>query len=161
MKDYVKILKDNRVLDIIKARGTVEDLSISSLEDYLVKIEGRIEHTGEYIGQITVGKYRLIIVWGGDFSEKLHNYDAPILYGREADEGIREYVPNNVETAFYQAIDKYDEYIYVLNIATQECFGRFSWTKGWPKDLLNQQLNTFMPIIQKFMADALTDSLEI
>lgn len=160
MNKFVEILKDNRVLDVIKARGTVEDLPIAHLQDYMVRIEkGNFEHIGEYLGQITAGKYRLIIVWGGDFSERLRDCDAPMLYGKEEDERIRKYIPNNVEIAFYQAIDKYDDYIYVLNIATHECFGNFSWAEGWSKDLLNQQLDTFMPIIQKFIADAVTNSL--
>jgi len=158
MNKYVEALKDNRVLDIIKARGTLEDIPTGNLEDYMVVVTGDFD----YIGQIVVGKYRLVIVWGGDYSNRLNDGHPETMGGdRSTDMRMRNYIHNNVEKAFVQSVDRYDDYIYVLNIATYECFGNFAWGVGWSKELLNQQLNTFMPIIQKFMADALTDSLKV
>lgn len=50
---------------------------------------------------------------------------------------------------------------YYLNIASSEDYGDFDWKGEWAKSLLNKQLSIFMPIIQKIIANALTDTLSL
>lgn len=74
------------------------------------------------------------------------------------DENILDYVFKNTKEAFDKALLKQDEHSYILNIASTEDFGAFE--NGIPdKSILNYQIKSFMPIIQKFMVDALTDNL--
>ena len=58
-------------------------------------------------------------------------------------------------------IQKYRGNIYTLNIKDDEPHAQFYWKGEWARNLITRQLNLFMPIIQKFMVDALTDSLKI
>ena len=58
-------------------------------------------------------------------------------------------------------IKKYKGNIYTLNIRDEGPHASFNWKSGWARNLINKQLSIFMPIIQKFMVDALTDSLYI
>ena len=37
----------------------------------------------------------------------------------------------------------------------------FDWKGEWARELIDKQLSIFMPIIQKFMVDALTDNLYV
>ena len=120
MNKIVELIKRNEVLDAIRLAG---DRKLS-IKEYL----GVVGDYNNAIGQILFGKYRLIIVWGGD---------TPI------------------------GLSKSNEYIYVLNIISEECYSNFNWKGEWAKTLLNNQLSQYMPIIQKFMVDALTDSLNI
>lgn len=56
-------------------------------------------------------------------------------------------------------IEKFRGNIYILNIQDNEPHAQFNWNSDWAKNLITKQLNIFMPTIQKFMIDALTDSL--
>lgn len=77
----------------------------------------------------------------------------------EGDENIQKMIKDNLEEVFPLAICKTDEENYVLNIASVQNFGNFSWKGKWGKEFLNQQLTAYMPIIQKFMADVTTGIL--
>lgn len=90
------------------------------------------------IFQINVGKYRLAIT-----------------YGNDEDRIIRKYSDEN------GIVRKYKGNIYTLNIQDEEPHANFDWKSKWAKNLINKQLSIFMPIIQKFMVDALTDNLYI
>lgn len=57
-------------------------------------------------------------------------------------------------------IHKYKGNIYVLNIQDEESRHPFDWRGDWAKDLITKQLHIFMPIIQEFMVEALTDTLK-
>ena len=57
-------------------------------------------------------------------------------------------------------IKKFRGNIYTLNIQDDEPHAQFYWKGEWARDLITKQLNLFMPVIKKFMVDALTDSLE-
>lgn len=58
-------------------------------------------------------------------------------------------------------IKKYKGNIYILDIQGDEHHTNFPWKGEWARNLINKQLSIFMPIIQKFMVDALTDNLYI
>ncbi|MBO4821912.1 MAG: hypothetical protein J5548_10685 [Prevotella sp.] len=58
-------------------------------------------------------------------------------------------------------IKKYKGNIFTLNIRDKEPHASFDLKSEWVKHLINKQLSIFMPIIQKFMVDALTDNLSI
>ena len=49
--------------------------------------------------------------------------------------------------------------MFSLNIASTEDYGVFDLNNA--EELLNRQLLIFMPIIQKFIIDALTDTIKI
>lgn len=76
-----------------------------------------------------------------------------------SDKEIREYVKNNLEDAFANAVFKKKDAPYFLNIASVQCFGSFEWEGSEP--LLHKLLNIYTPIIQKFIADALCNSLQV
>lgn len=105
------------------------------------------------ISQITI-KDKVLIIF----------YDQ-LVYGLfskfNTDDEVKTYIEESLENAFQESILKKNNSPYLLNIASTEKFGAFPWEGGWPKQYLNKQLSIFMPIIQKFIADALTDKLEI
>lgn len=103
------------------------------------------------VGQLIFGKYRLLLIYDKK-SEGLHQ-----LFTSEAE--IKDYILQDTEKAFYSAIKIQNEYVFSLNIASTEDFGAFDWENA--KELLNKQLLIFMPIIQKFIVDALTDTFKI
>jgi hypothetical protein len=76
-----------------------------------------------------------------------------------SDVEMKDYILQDTEKAFYSAINMQDDYVFSLNIASAEDFGAFDLENA--KDLLNKQLLIFIPIIQKFIVDALTDTLKI
>lgn len=73
---------------------------------------------------------------------------------------IRDAIESNIEEAFGLLIKKISNNSYALDIAINENFGNFPWEDGWTKDLLNEQLTIYMPLIQKFIADAMTDTIK-
>ena len=74
------------------------------------------------------------------------------------DEAVLDYVCKNTQEAYEKALIKHNGYSYILNVASTEDFGAFE--NDIPdKSLLDYQLSIYMPLIQKFMLDALTDSL--
>lgn len=101
------------------------------------------------IGQLIFGRYRLIVIYDKK-REGLHN-----LFS--SDESIKDHIAHSLDRAFEAALCKHLPYIYILNIASTDNFGAFSLSKE--KDLVEKQLKLYMPIIQKFMIDALTDKL--
>lgn len=103
------------------------------------------------LGQLIVGKYRIVIIYDKE------KYGLHQLF--PSDDMIEKYVQSNLIDAFNNAVAIYKEGIYLLNIASVENFGAFEWKNA--KDILDKQLKIFMPIIQKFMADALTNSLKL
>ena len=101
------------------------------------------------IGQLLFGKYRIVLIYD-KMQYGLHQKFMSDAY-------VAKYINSYTEEAFKEAVRPYKPYIYVLNIASVENFGAFSWDKAG--DLLHKQLTIYMPIIQKFMVDALTDTL--
>lgn len=102
------------------------------------------------IGQLIFGKYRLLLMYDKDL-EGLHRLFT-------SDKKMKDYILQNIDEAFQSAVKIQDEYVLMLNIASTENFGAFDWKHA--EGILNTQLYIFMPIIQKFIADALTDRLE-
>lgn len=103
------------------------------------------------IGQLIFGKYRLLLIYD-KVSEGLHQ-----LFTSDAE--MKDYILQDTEKAFYSAINTQDDYVFSLNIASTEDFGAFDLENA--KDLLNKQLLIFIPIIQKFIVNALTDTFKI
>lgn len=99
----------------------------------------------------STGKYTLKIIY--DVNKPHFTSSFSCL---ESDEDIRNYILNHTEKAFYSAIDKIDDTCYQLNIASRHHF------YGEAGDgIYKRMTETYMPIIQKFMVDALTDTLKI
>ena len=76
-----------------------------------------------------------------------------------SDKEIKEYIDSNLEEAFSNAIFKKKNTPYFLNIASVEKLGSFEWKDNGKH--LNRMLSIYMPIIQKFIEDATTDSLNV
>jgi|GEM_PF-5858528 len=92
----------------------------------------------------------LLIIWGND---GLGRYlPTSYAYGKN----LKEYIKNNVESIYKKFVIEIASDIYILDISSDECLGAFSWDSGgWKaKYLIKKQLETFLPIIQKFIVDA-------
>ena len=107
------------LLELAKETGVEDSTSVSDLLGLQAEIPGMIY-------QITIGKYRLAITFGGNFPSEIRRYRGNI---------------------------------YTLNIQDSETHDMFYWKGEWAKNLIEKQLSEFMPVIQKFMVDALTDNL--
>lgn len=76
-----------------------------------------------------------------------------------SDSEIKGYIDSNLEEAFSNAVFKKKNTPYFLNIASVEKLGSFEWKDNGKH--LNRMLSIYMPIIQKFIEDATTDSLNV
>ena len=103
------------------------------------------------IYEISTGKYKLIVIY--------NKLQGGLYSCFSSDKRMYEYIQNNLEEAFADTIRYEGDNSFILNVASTENFGYFDWKNA--KDILDRQLHIFMPIIQKFMVDALTDNLKI
>lgn len=76
-----------------------------------------------------------------------------------SDKEVKKYIIDNIYEAFNNAVFKKKNAPYFLNIASVERLGAFKWEDN--KLHLNSLLATYMPIIQKFIADATTNTLQV
>lgn len=76
-----------------------------------------------------------------------------------SDNEVKEYIDSNLKEAFSNAVFKKKNTPYFLNIASVERLGAFEWRNNGKH--LNRMLNIYMPIIQKFIEDATTDTLNV
>lgn len=146
---YVEKFNDNFILDVERLLNTVAPDSINSLT-----LKDLFGIRGDYIGsigQLLIGKYRLILTWDKEYNGLSSAFST-------TDE-LENYIKDHFEQAVHRSLKKDTDYIYILDISTAEDYGNFPWRDGWAKNLLNKQLSIFMPIIQKFIADAMTDTL--
>lgn len=107
--------------------------------------------TSLIITQITV-KDKTLVVFYDQLEYGLFNKFS-------SDNDIRNYISTNLKEAFEESVFKKKNTPYFLNIASVEKLGSFEW-KG-NKLHLNNLLSIYMPIIQKFIADALSNSLQV
>ena len=107
--------------------------------------------TSWIVNQVTVKDKTLIV-----FYDQL---EYGLFCKFSSDKDVKDYITNNIEEAFNNAIFKKKNAPYFLNIASVEKLGAFEW-KG-NKLHLNKLLSIYMPIIQKFIVDALSGSLQV
>lgn len=107
--------------------------------------------TSLIITQITV-KDKTLVVFYNQLEYGLFNKFS-------SDNDIRNYISNNLKEAFEELVFKKKNSPYFLNIASVEKLGAFKWEGN--KLHLNNLLSIYMPIIQKFIADVLSDSLQV
>ena len=105
----------------------------------------------EPLFKINIKDQQLFVIYN-KLREGLHNYFS-------SDRSMYEYIQQNPAEALIHAIQKVDEKIYLLNIASTQEFGAFEWKCA--KDIADRQLTIFIPIIQRFMVAAMTESLEL
>lgn len=74
-----------------------------------------------------------------------------------SDDRIKDYILNHIEEAFFDAVALEEDGVYSINIASVSDFGAFEW-KNAP-ELLHKQLSIFMPVIQKFVEDVVTEKI--
>ena len=69
---------------------------------------------------------------------------------------VRQFIKDNYkqiyDEAFAMVFGKLDNSNYYLNIATYENYGNFPWTKH-TRHLIEQQIETYKPLIQLFISD--------
>lgn len=147
---YVEKFKDSFVIDVqrLLQRIGMENVFESLNIDDILGVRGQIS---SFEGQLLFGKFRLVLAWDKQLGGLYQHFNC--------DEEMSAYIKNHIEEAFCMGVKKYADYIYILNIATVEDFGNFDVTKD--KNLIGKQIETFMPVISKFMIDALTDSFSI
>lgn len=148
MKNLVEVTKQNTVLN---ALWYAERWGYDKENIKLCDIFGPGTDIPGYIGQLIFGKYRLVLIYTGQGYSLASHFDS--------DKEVHDFISENIDALFGRVIKKHADYIYTLNVVSVEELN----------DLHNRQLNKlyikkaftiFMPIIQKFMVDALTDSLE-
>lgn len=150
MNKYVELYKRHEVLDILRIRGSIEGID----KRELLSLVFDAPPLG-YIGTLTFGKFRLGI---------LHYGDGDCLASRFKTEAqMEEFIYNNLDIAFEVAVKKIDDYVYYINIIPHDYYGDGNVPDGadTPPKYLNKHIAPYMPIIQKFMVDALTDNLYI
>lgn len=76
------------------------------------------------------------------------------------DKEIHTYIDNNAEGAFSEAIQKDDDGYYILNICSVDYISCFGSHNELPKDITDHQLMIYAPLLQKFIVDAGTRTLE-
>lgn len=76
----------------------------------------------------------------------------------KTDDLVGNYIHNSISEAYDSAVKKIGNKEWLLNIASTEDYGAFK--DDIPdKNILEYQLSVYMPLIQKFMVDVLTDNL--
>ena len=76
-----------------------------------------------------------------------------------SDNEVKNYIDSDLKEAFSNAVFKKKNTPYFLNIASVEKLGSFEWKDNGKH--LNRMLSIYMPIIQKFIVDALSGSLQV
>ena len=157
MNKYVELYKRHEVLDVLRIRGNIENLDKRELVSLIMDAPPY-----GYIGTVTFGKFRLGIEHCGD------NARNSLASYFKTEEEMVAFIHDNLDVAFLKAIEKFSDYTYRLNICPFEWYPKDYFGSGnkptgsqaSPK-ILNYHLAPYMPIIQKFMVDALTDNLYI
>jgi hypothetical protein len=110
----------------------------------------RVHEDSSILCTWSTGKYTLCIIYDVN---KPHLSSS---FSTHSEESLGNYIKSDVSGAFFSAIDKIGDNCYEVNIASNVHF------YGVAGDgVYANMLNTFLPIIQKFMVDALTDNLYI
>lgn len=101
----------------------------------------------DIIASIKVKSFTLLVCFG---SENYIDKDNSI---------IQDAIKSDIDEAFDSFIRKIDDKTYYIEIKPNVQYGNFPWEDGWAKDLLNKQLTIYMPLIQKFISDAMTNTI--
>ena len=137
------------LLELVKESGVNGNIPV---KDFL-GLQSEIPYM---IYQINIGVYRLAIVYGGEGWSGFNSYD---LFS--TDDELKDHITEHIVEVFRTVIHKYRGHIYVLNVCDNHRYPAFDWKGEWARALIDKQLSIFMPIIQKFMVDALTDNLYV
>jgi hypothetical protein len=93
--------------------------------------------------------------------KKLHVIYNKQRYGLHSffssEERVERYILNHLEDALLEAVSLQEDGSYCINIASVENFGAFEWKCAG--DILHRQLSIYMPIIQKFVEDVVTEKI--
>lgn len=103
---------------------------------------------GDIIATINVKGFTLLVCFGSEYEINIDNSI------------VQEAINSDIEKAFDSFIKKIDDKTYFIEIKPNVQYGNFPWKEGWSKNLLNKQLIIYMPLIQKFIADAMTGTLQ-
>lgn len=171
---FVEITRMHEMLDYLRIKGkkSLDGLldGNSALGLSNVSVIAKSVSSAD-LATITVGKFRLALSHEG-FSREVE-YNVPILTDREKIELIQ----NDLDTAFLYLVRKHSDYTYLLGVyfdnyyiggphegefrGLENDFGNKPYGSQCPPKILGRHLSYYMPIIQKFIVDALTDNLYV
>ena len=160
---YVEITKTHEMLDYLRIKGEDSlDGLLGSSEGLLSLLELTVtakELPFANFGTLTVGKYRLGIGHNAYLHDAPECWDAFYLTANEKVELIQK----DLDTAFLYLVKKCGDYSYFVDVELYDFHtgGNKPSGKECTPDVLNRHLAPYMPIIQKFMVDALTDNLYV
>lgn len=82
------------------------------------------------------------------------------LHYMKSDDEVKQNILLYTNEIFNYAVTRLDDKSYILNIASTEDYGDFDWEGDpWSNSLLRKQINIYKPLIQKFIIDAMNNSL--
>lgn len=141
---YIEFFKTNMYLDAAKYVGEENIGSISPVT--ALGVMGEVPYAE---GQLIFGKYRLILEW---------DWKSPIKIEGKTNEGKEEYVKIHTDELYMKYICRHSDYVYTLNVAMDGFTDvRFEYSFNTYKALA---IKIFMPVIQLFIAKALSDTME-
>lgn len=78
------------------------------------------------------------------------------------DRDLSDYIQHNTDEAYCSSIEKIHDNKFVLNVALAENYGNFMQENGClaDKGIINRALAIFMPVIQRFMIEAISNTLD-
>lgn len=146
MIDLIENFGRNEVLDALWY-SNIFDKSIKDLT-----VREMLGPAGDLnsIGQLVLGKYRLVLM--------CESHESSLADHFNSDDKLSEFIHNNKDRLFLTALKKHSDYIYILNIKTVQ-YNYDLHNRFLTKDYLKNALNIYYPIIQKFIIDAITDTL--
>lgn len=141
---YIEIFKTNMFLDAAKYVGEENIGNVSPV--IALGVMGEVPYAE---GQLIFGKYRLILEW---------NWKSPIKLKGKTCKDMEEYIKTHTEELYTKYVCKHSDYVYTLNVAMDNFPDvKFEYSFNTFKALA---IKNFMPIIQLFIAKALTDTIE-
>lgn len=148
MNALIEKFKRNEILDAIWYSNVygknVEELTLRNILGPVGDIDS--------IGQLILGKYRLVLICSNQEPSLADNFST--------DKELADFIREHKKTINPMVIKKHSHYIYVLNIKTVQYIYDLH-NRGLTKELLNNAVSIYTPLIQAFMVDAITDTLEI
>lgn len=104
------------------------------------------------IGQLIFGKYRLVLACS--------NQEPSLADHFSTDKELADFIQKNKDELPVLALKKYSDYIYVLNVKTVQ-YNHDLHNRFITREQLTDALTVYMPLIQKFMIAAITNTLKI
>lgn len=148
MNALIEKFKRNEILDAIWYSNVygknVEELTLRNILGPVGDIDS--------IGQLILGKYRLVLICS--------NQEPSLADHFSTDKELADFIRENKDRIYPTVLKKHGDYIYVLNMKTVQ-YNYDLHSRGLVKELLNNAVSIYTPLIQAFMVDAITDKASL